>query len=32
VAQAYLDARMQTIAAGTTEIMKLIIARLMGLL
>lgn len=32
VAHAYVDARMQTIAAGTTEIMKLIISRLMGLL
>jgi alkylation response protein AidB-like acyl-CoA dehydrogenase len=32
VAHAYLDARLQTIAAGTTEIMKLIIARMMGLL
>jgi acyl-CoA dehydrogenase len=32
VAHAYVDARLQTIAAGTTEIMKLIIARMMGLL
>ena len=32
ISHAYMDARMQTIAAGTTEIMKTIIARLMGLL
>jgi len=32
VAHAYLDVRLQTIAAGTTEIMKTIIARRMGLM
>ena len=32
IAHAYLDVRLQTIAAGTTEIMKTIIARRMGLM
>jgi acyl-CoA dehydrogenase len=31
IAKAYLDARVQTIFAGTNEIMKTIIARQMGL-
>jgi acyl-CoA dehydrogenase len=31
IAQAYLDARLQTIYGGTTEIMKEIVGRALGL-